>query len=160
MFNRGRFRILVLVLVLAVATAEDQCPLTKKDCECNFSSDAEDGGESMAADAASKSEVLAAAAGAMSPLLIGGAGMGIWKLLKRGGDDSVPGMDRQGSDLSQESSPPKYSSRSGSVVSVSEEVDTDKDTFTNTRTNRKWGSNPPPGPKPTTPVGDINSWMF
>lgn len=91
---------------------QDQCPMTKKDCECNFSSDAEDGGESMAADAASKSEVLAAAAGAMSPLLIGGAGMGIWKLLKRGGDDSM-GIDRQASNMSSASSPPKYSSRSG-----------------------------------------------
>jgi hypothetical protein len=67
----------------------------------------------MAADAAGKSEVLAAAAGAMSPLLIGGAGMGIWKLLKRGGDDSAPGLNRQGSDISDESYPPKYSSRSG-----------------------------------------------
>ena len=87
--------------------------MTKKDCECNFSSDAEDGGESVAADAAGKSEMLAAAAGAMSPLLIGGAGMGIWKLLKRGGDDSSSGLDRQGSSMSNESYPPKYSSRSG-----------------------------------------------
>lgn len=58
--------------------------------------------------------MLAAAAGAMSPLLIGGAGLGIWKLLKRGGGDDSDDMDRASSSMSTaRSQPPDYASRSG-----------------------------------------------
>ncbi|KAL4238942.1 hypothetical protein ACF0H5_003646 [Mactra antiquata] len=136
MFLRGYIRLMVLFVVWGIVASEgEQCPVTKKDCTCNFSSDAEDGGESTAADASSKSEMLAAAAGAMSPLLIGGAGLGIWKLLKRGGGDDSDDMDRSSSSMSTaRSQPPDYASRSGTALSMTE--DPDDEPFGGNRNNR------------------------
>jgi len=76
----------------------------KQDCTCDFSNDAAEGGEDTAAVAGSRSEMLAAAAGAISPLLIGGAGLGIFKLLRKGGNS---GIERQNSSVS-ETPPPPY----------------------------------------------------
>lgn len=183
MLTKHQARSLVVLIVISITTAQEECPVKKRECECEFSSDADEGGEGLAAQAATKSEALAAAAGAMSPLLIGGAGFGIYKLIK-GRSESNSSLEGSVSDMSDEedtsSIPPKYSSRHGSGMNDDVSMN-EPPPFANTKANRSWGSNDTDVPFSSTipntglgsrgtdagktsqkslePVGNINAWM-